>query len=402
MTHGGIEVSPGDTFRGCPVVDFDSSAEFASDSFLDSLEELRDLGPVLRHEDGFWIVMDGVLAREAYQHPEVFSNTAVLMTEPDPTYLFIPQMLDPPQHTAWRRLLQPAFSPRAVAKLDDKVTRTCATLIDKFAADGGVDLMRQFAQIYPTSIFMDLMGLPADELDQFLHWEGEILHLTAQQDPDRTRALAAMTDVMNRFAVLCAERRKDPQDDLVSDVQRWQIDGKPIPENEVLSFCLLMFMAGLDTVTIQICWMFWHLARHDEDRRRVARQPEVIDRAVEEMLRAYAFVPPGRKLLQDVEVGGCPMKAGEMVYMPIAAMTRDPNLFNEPTLVDFDRSPNNHLAFGAGPHRCLGSHLARRELRVALREWHDRIPEYRIEPGYDAIGHGGMWGLKELRLQWDA
>ena len=402
MTEVDIDVVADEPYRGCPVVSWDFSAEKPAQSHQAALDRLRELGPVLRHVTGHWIVMDGGVARDSYQRPEIFSSTAVIPTEPDPSYRFIPQMLDPPDHTVWRRLLQPVFSPRAVALLDEKVTNTCAELIDSFAGDGQVDLMRQFAQVYPTTIFMDLMGLPADELQQFLHWENEILHLTLADDPDRQRSQTAMQDVMGYFGTLCAARRDDPRDDLVSKVLHWQIDGKPIPEADVLSFCLLMFMAGLDTVSIQICWMFWHLTHNDHDRRRIITEPDILDKAVEEMLRAYAFVPPARKLTRDVTVGGCPMKAGDMVLMPAASMTRDPALFDDPTTVDFDRFPNNHLAFGAGPHRCLGSHLARRELRTALREWHARIPDYRIAHDYSAIEHGGMFGLKELHLEWDA
>jgi cytochrome P450 len=162
-----------------------------------------------------------------------------------------------------------------------------------------------------------------------------------------------------------------------------------------------MFMAGLDTVTIQLNYSWWHLATHDGDRARIVKEPEIIPNAVEELLRAYAFVAPGRKVMKDGDFHGCPMKAGDMVLLPLCGATRDPAAFPEPTRVDFDRPANNHLAFGAGPHRCLGSHLARRELRVALEEWHKRIPDYRIPDGAVIDEHGSMFGINQLPLVWD-
>jgi cytochrome P450 len=171
--------------------------------------------------------------------------------------------------------------------------------------------------------------------------------------------------------------------------------------SDMLSWCLLMFMAGLDTVSIQLSYSFWHLARHPEDRARLVVDPNVAATAVEEFLRCFAFVPPSRRVTRDTEFHGCPVKKGDTVVLPLSAATRDPDLFSQPTDVVIDRSPNNHIAFGAGPHRCLGSHLARRELRVALEEWHKRIPDYHLTDGVEVVEHGGMYGIDVLHLSWD-
>jgi cytochrome P450 len=160
-----------------------------------------------------------------------------------------------------------------------------------------------------------------------------------------------------------------------------------------------MFMAGLDTVSIQLSYSFWHLATHPADRVRIAEDPAVIPAAVEEFLRQFAFVAPARKVMQDTDFHGCPLKTGDMVFMPLCGATRDPAQFEDGATVRFDRPVNNHLAFGAGPHRCLGSHLARRELRVALEEWHRAIPEYRLTEGVDVTEHGGgLYGIDRLEL----
>ncbi|MDT5322511.1 MAG: hypothetical protein QOD88_5033, partial [Mycobacterium sp.] len=167
------------------------------------------------------------------------------------------------------------------------------------------------------------------------------------------------------------------------------------------SFCLLMFMAGLDTVSVTLGWMFLHLARNDHDRSAIVADPTAIPTAVEEFVRAYAIVIPARKVMADIEIQGCPMKAGDMVNIPLNAATRDESAFSDATTVDISRKPNNHIGFGAGPHRCLGSHLARQELRIALEEWHTRIPNYRLAPDAQMLESGSQLGLESLPLVWD-
>jgi cytochrome P450 len=188
---------------------------------------------------------------------------------------------------------------------------------------------------------------------------------------------------------------------MLSYVLAAKIDGAPIPVQDILDFCLLMFMAGLDTVASQLTYNFWHLATHSEDRERLLAEPELWPSAIEEFLRFYSFVTPSRKLSQDVEVAGCPMKAGQMVMMPLVAANRDPREFVDADKVIIDREINRHLSFGAGPHRCLGSHLAREELLTAMTMWHERIPNYRMVPGTTVPEHGGQMGITSLHLEWD-
>jgi len=385
-----------------PVLDFYPGVELPVLGNAQRIDGLYDLGPIVRSSaaQGFWVVTDGALAREALRDPAVFSSSATVVTDPEPPYLWVPQMLDPPRHTAWRHHLGPYFAPGNMRRLEESVENRCAELLDGLAARGGCDFNAEFAQRYPTSIFMDMFGLPIEELDQFLAWEHDILHLSPEEDPERALAITAMLEVMAYFDELIKARRADPRDDIVSDSLTWEIDDQPIPHQELLSFCLLMFMAGLDTVTIQLNYSFWHLATHPEDRRRIVEEPEIIPTAVEEFLRAYAFVPSGRKVMTDVDFHGCPMKAGDMVFLPSSLACRDPKLFPDAARVVLDRTPNQHIAFGAGPHRCVGAALARRELRVALREWHSRIPDYRIQDGFEVREQGAMHGIKSLRLEW--
>jgi cytochrome P450 len=390
----------------CPVHNFNYTELVPVGTWHDKYDELHAQSPLYWNEfgPGFWTVLnyEGIL--EVLQHPETFSSSVVTALDPDPQYKWIPEMLDGNEHFQWRKQLGPLFSPKSIEKREAKVRQRAIDLIEEIVArdDGGCDLMAEFAQRYPTTIFLELMGLPVDELDQFMEWEHAILHSPiADADPSRDRRLQAMQAVMGRFAAIIAERRLDPRDDIVSKALTFEIDGKPVSDEDLLSFCLLMFMAGLDTVAVSLGWIFRHLAGHPEDRRRIVDEPELIPTAIEEFLRAYAIVIPARKVVRDTEIQGCPMKAGDMVNIPLAGATRDEAAFRDAKTVDIERTPNNHIAFGAGPHRCLGSHLARRELRIALEEWHKRIPEYRLVPGSELFETGGQLGLTSLPLEWD-
>jgi cytochrome P450 len=388
-----------------PVHDFDTGTTARQVlSHAEEIDQFRVEHPFFRstNGNGFWVFTDAELIRDALQHPAMFSSSVVTVQDPDPPYKWIPEMLDPPEHTVWRQLLAPHFAPKAMERLEAKVRERCASLIGRFADAGHCDFQHDFAWRYPTTIFMELMGLPMEGLEQFLDWEHKILHPSGADDPEQPQAFEAMLAVMGYFAELIEEKRRSPTDDLLSASLEWRIDGDPISLEDLLSWCLLMFMAGLDTVSIQLAYAFWHLARCPEDRARIVKDPSVVPAAAEEFLRHFAFVAPSRKVMQDADFHGCPLEKGDMVFVPLSGATRDPVLFEDAATVRLDRTPNNHIAFGAGPHRCLGSHLARRELRVALEEWHRLIPDYHLTEGVEVTEHGGgLYGIDRLELSWD-
>jgi cytochrome P450 len=385
-----------------PVVDFNPGGELPVLGNAARMAEYAELGPILRSSaaQGFWVLTDGELVREMLTDPDTFSSSATVPTVPEPEYLWIPQMLDPPQHTVWRRLLAPYFSRGNLNKLESAVRARCRELLDEVAKSDHCLFRRDFADRYPTSIFLDMLGAPISDLDQFLVWEREVLHLDPADDPDHSRSMAAMQAVTGYFLQLVEQRRKDPRDDIISHSLTWEIDGEPIPMDQLLSFHLLMFLAGLDTVSIQLTYSLHHLATHPEDRRRLVTEPEITATAVEELLRLYSFVPPSRKVAKDVDFHGVQLKAGEMVFATVLSACRDPRTFPQPDEAVLDRRPNPHIAFGLGPHRCIGAALARRELVIALEEWHQRFPDYRITAGFDVRENGGMHGIVELPLEW--
>ena len=368
---------------------------------FEAFDELREQAPAhfgtaLGTE--FWLITRMEDIRATYQNTTAVSSSAVVPYDPDPVFKWIPEMLDPPSHTRWRQLLGPFFAPGAVDRLEPKIRQRFDEIMDELVERGRCDYVADVALRFPNTIFMEMMGLPLSDAAQFQVWETAILHSGPR---DQEAALAAMGEVYGYFTELIAERRRSPREDIVSVASTWRIDGEPVTEQDLLALCLLLFMAGLDTVAMQLSYSMYHLASRPEDRRRVVEDPALFEPAIEEFLRYYAFVTPGRKAVQDLEIAGCPVKAGQMLWLPLVSANRDPREFPDADKVIIDRKDNRHLAFGAGPHRCLGSHLARRELMIGLTEWHRRIPDYRLDPDAEVREHGGQIGLDNLPLIWD-
>jgi cytochrome P450 len=342
------------------------------------------------------VILDGL------QQPENWSSSVIVPTDPNPPYKWIPVMLDPPEHTKWRHVLGSYFSPGRVTAMRDDHRRLAGELIDAVISKGGCDFVVDFARVFPAVIFLNIMGMPLDKLDEFLGWEGMILHTDEVGEAANEMRLAGMMKVMEYFSGLIAERRANPDpaaQDIVSEAVEWTIDGVPATDLDILNCLLLLFMAGLDTVASQSSYTMLHLATHREDRARLVAEPDLIPHAVEELLRAYPIVQTARKASRDMEFHGCPVKAGDMASFPLAAAGRDNNAYPDARKVDFDRKVVRHLSFGGGPHRCLGSHLARQELVVLLEEWHRRIPDYEVAG--QPTEHGGqVWGLDSLNLSW--
>lgn len=397
------------TASTCPVEQFSFAVTGREPlSAYREMVELQARHAVFRSPEaqGYWVFTRHDAILEVLQNPDLFSSKAIWAPDPDPPYRFIPTMLDPPEHTAWRRLLAPLFSPGAIGEIAPHVERRCAEMVAAVAPRGECDFVKDFAVRFPGSVFLEIMGLPQERLDEFLSWMTDILHTSPENDPDGERRMSGMGNVYMVFAERIAALRDDPGiagPDILSRAVTWDIDGAPIPDDELLSFCLLMFMAGLDTVASQLSYMIHHLATDPADRQRIVTQPECIPTAVEEMMRAFPIVQPARKVTRDTEFHGCELKAGDMVCVSLPFAGRDPYQYPDADQVDLDRSVVRHLTFGGGVHRCLGSGLARRELAVALREWHTAIPDYQIPDGVRLSEHtGGVLGLDALPLRWTA
>lgn len=323
----------------------------------------------------------------------------------------IPLNVDPPNHSKYRKLLDPMFAPRRMEEQETEITRRANGFIDAFIDRGECNFTEEFAELFPSSIFLGLLGLPEDQMRAFLDMRDYILH-PAKIDPEAALDIEKRQAVNNRggeiiynyFTELIEQRQKDPGDDIISRFLAAEVGGDKLSNEDILDIMFLFVIAGLDTVSDSLTCFFAFLAQHPEHRRQIVEDPSIIPSAVEELLRWESPVPAGvpRVATEDVELpGGQKISEGTAVVVSYGAADVDPATFGDPFEVRLERENNPHIAFGGGVHRCLGSHLARRELRIVLREWHRRIPEYRLKPGHEVLEYPpGLRHVKDLTLAW--
>jgi len=322
----------------------------------------------------------------------------------------IPQQIDPPAQTRYRRLLDPHFSRRKMEALAPAIRSQANALIDRFESRGGCEFDSEFAVPLPCGAFLSLLGLPLSDLGTFLEIKDDIIRPQKKLDvalppvDEATKVrVAAGRRLYAYFEAAIDERQRQPREDLVSSLVHAELEGEKLERTEILDICFLLLLAGLDTVTATLGCSIAYLAAHPEQRRRILDDPALIPGAVEELLRwetPVAALP--RVAKRDVTIHECPIKQGQLVTFLLGAANTDDRHFRDAQRVDFERERNIHLAFGVGPHRCLGSHLARMELRVALEEWHRRIPHYAISPGETPRYSFGIREVMYLPLVWDA
>lgn len=350
------------------------------------------------HHGGYWVLTRAADIREALQKPDVFSSriSGIPAQPPRPEKLR-PLELDPPDHALYRRVLAPMFAPKVVAAKSAAIRATCVTLLDGFADRGHCELIEDFAEPFPATVFTEMLGLPSSEAAKFVEWDNILLH--AYDDPARRQQAGIEINAYLRDVV--ADRAEHPRDDMLSALLSSSIGDRPITRKEVHDFAYLLFIAGLDTVTAALSFVFRFLAENDGHRKQLVESPDLIADAVEELLRVHAFVNMSRTVEYDTEFCGVQMKQGDRLLASTTFAARDGEEFTDPLEVRFDRQANRHIAFGAGPHRCAGSHLAREELRIAVEEFHRRIPDYRVVDGAEIRMHGGgAMGMDRLPLTW--
>lgn len=340
---------------------------------------------------------------EVFRHPDVFASTeAVDLQNVRP---LIPLGIDPPAHRKYRRILDPLFAPRAVARLERPVADLANELMDAFEGRDEIDFAAEFSVPLPSQVFVTLLGLPLDELPTFLAMKDGIIrpHRVVGCEPGEPEAVAhqkrTSASIYDYFEHVLDERSARPRDDLMSGFLTAEIDGERLTREDIVDICFLFLIAGLDTVTASLDCMFAFLARNPGHRRQLVDDPSLIPAAVEEMLRWESPVMGVvRKTTRDTELGGCPVAAGQQVVLLLGSANTDDVEFGDGDAVRFDREHNRHLAFGGGVHRCLGAHLARLELRVTLREWHERYPHYAVEPGAELAYTSGIRSLDRFPM----
>jgi cytochrome P450 len=364
-----------------------------------SYKLMREVGPAMRVDDHMVVVGTREAVDELFRHPEIFSSnmSAVDLKNIRP---LIPLQIDPPDHKKYRKILDPLFAPQRMKLIEEPVAKLVNELIDNFGDAKEIDFAQQFSVPFPSQVFLTLLGLPLEDLPLFLKIKDGIIrpdHVLGKPR-EHPEVVAYQEGIANSiydyFNKVLDEREVERRDDLLSQFLDTEIDGDRLTREDILDTCFLFLIAGLDTVSASLDCFFGYLAEHPEQRKKLVEDPAITPHAVEELLRWESPVTGvARVAVQDMEFFGCPIKKGDHVMPILGSANTDEAEFPDSDDVRFDREVNRHIAFGGGIHRCLGSHLARTELRVALREWHRRIPDYKIKPGVELVYTYGIRSL---------
>lgn len=346
---------------------------------------------------GHWVITRSEDVRWARREHAIFSHEEMGIPRGAMNVLMPPVTVDPPYHARFRAVLNPAFTPAAVARLSDHARSVAAGLIDDLAPRGSCEFVADFAKIMPVEVFLKVMDLPLDRRAEFVEWAGGYTGAKDQATKDRCAGLIA-----EFLAAQLDARERDPGDDLLSRIVAWRRNPRFQHEGEVLGMAMVTFIGGLDTVTNLLSFTARHLAGDPSARQRLLEELGIMPRAVEELIRRHGLVMTSRLIRQDVERKGVSMKRDEMLLIvdPLAAL--DERAYPDPFAVDFDRDCSVHDSFGNAAHKCVGEHLARMQLTVFLEEWLRRVPQFRLDRERPPVTYGGpVIGVSQLALCWD-
>lgn len=315
----------------------------------------------------------------------------------------IPLEIDPPDHTKYRQILNPLFSPKRMAELEGEIRKIVDELLDEALDGDRCEFITAFAKPLPTRVFLALLGWPQEDAAKLHHWTDTIVQGKPGASEEESTAVReqAAGEAYEYFANMIDARMEDPNapEDVTSVLLEGKFDDRELTQFEILNICFLMMIAGLHTVQGQLAHSMIYLAENPDKRRELTDNLELVPAAVEELLRYDSPIAPSRLIKSDIEVGGVKICSGDRTLIPLNAANRDPEQFDKPDEVDFTREPNPHLAFGGGRHRCLGSHLARLELRIAMEQIHQRIPDYKLDPSDPPLRHlSQVKGVERLAL----
>lgn len=290
--------------------------------------------------------------------------------------------VDPPDHTRLRRLVAPAFSPRALAELRAEIEKLADTLVDRLAADRGGDVVSRLALPLPVAVIARLLGVPDVDHDQFAVWGDELVGLLEPMpSPERLRrAREADADITAYFYDLVEERRRHPGDDTLSALIRAQAEGEALSDTELLAMANLFVIAGFETTVNLLGGGLCALLERPDQIALLREEPELIPNAVEELLRyASPVQATTRVALEPIDLGDRHLEPGAPVILLLGAANRDTEVFQAPHLLDVTRpNANRHLAFSKGAHHCLGAALARLEAEAAIRAFIERLDEFEV------------------------
>lgn len=344
-----------------------------------------------------WVVTRHALQQEAFLDTERFSSRGGSGLDKllGSDFRLVPIDYDPPEQTAFRKIINPFFTPAAMAALEEPVRKTCKQLMEQFAGHGECEFVGSFAVPFPTYIFLALVGLPIDEAPKFLAWEAKLLRGETFQD--RAEAGLAIFHYLQGFV---DAQRRQPSNDLLAGIVNADVDGRPITDTEILMMLYTFYVGGLDTVYSTLGWILRHLARNQDLQRHLRENLDLLPDAVEEFGRAFSVVSTSRRVVKDIVFHGVELHAGDLVLMPLFLAGRDPQAWINPHEIDLTRRPKA-LTFANGPHVCVGRFLARREIRIALEEFLTGFESIHIPSGESYEFHTSpVFGVDRLPLAW--
>ncbi len=392
------------------ATDFDHARPEYNPVAPDIWTELRESGCPVAHSErygGMWVPLTHETVNEVAYDTDRFTSRTVVVTHTRPGDLALPAPVgvsppissDPPFHNPARRMLLPAFAPKKIAALEDEIRVLCRDLLDDMGEiepgtsiiDGAV----QYAQHIPVTVIGRMLGLPPEDDDIFREFVHLILE-TINQDPlDRVNEDSPLDAYLDKHI---QDHIDNPRDDLIGDVLAMELDGQKLAPEHVRGTIVLLLVAGIDTTWSALGSSLWHLAQHPEDRAFLRDNPEKFDFALEEFLRFYAPVTMARMVAQDTDFHGCPMEKDDWVLLPFPAANRDPEQFERADEFVIDREQNRHGAFGLGIHRCIGSNLARLEMKVAIQEFLAHFPDFELA-GDTSWSVGQIRGPRKMPLR---
>ncbi|CAB4605381.1 unannotated protein [freshwater metagenome] len=393
-----------DRIESAPVTDWVNDWDWLDDGWgenaIDIWNNVREQCPVgstERYGRAFMpVTMQAV--RDIANNTEDFSSIWVAVGRPDaPRSPAPPITSDPPDHHGHRRLILPAFNPKAIAELEQEMRDYCRKLIKDLDGMDVADAAVQYTQHIPVHGICIITGLPEEDADLFRMWIYKNFQLAPKDNAVR---LEVMTEMTQYISAILKDRLENPKDDLLTLVANAEIDGKEVDWNIKVGYIRLQIVAGIDTTWSAIGSGLWHFAQHNDEVQRLIAVPNedpLWQTANEEVLRYYAPVTMARKVVNDVEIAGCPMHAGDQTLVTFPAANHDPEAFEDAHIFKLDRQDNRHVAFGLGIHRCAGSNLARLEMLVGFQEWLRAFPNYSLDTSKKTTwANGQVRGPREI------
>ncbi len=396
------------------VYDFDGyqDAQYLRDPFARATRIGQEAPPVFwtPHNGGHWMVTGYADVTNGLRDFETFSSVllpkevlaAMKASMPQGAMspaTALPASVDPPEHTQFRTPLNAVFSPKMALGLKEEIRGLAVELIERVRPLGRCELVADICAMLPVQMFLKIYGLPLERQREYRAIVSAVMSESAHDFNEIMRNSQTLIAAYNDTLVA---RRDAPRDDVISALWKLEINGEPMTLERMQSYSLSLFLAGLDTVMNAMALGTHHLATHPELQGQIRANPKIIPQVTDELLRLYSFSVPQRIVTRDTVVNGATLKAGDRVWFFLASADRDPRQFKEPACFDLQRENKAHVGFGAGPHRCLGMHLARVELHVFYEELLARLPLFRLDFNYQTSYHGGIvTGPNQLHLRWD-